>query len=151
MTSLLPARKPESKPEPAYKTKLRPHIIDLVVKGKDVAPTLARKITKDPARQKLWRRRIRELVATDPEILQAIHQATHYELAQALPAVTRRMNKRAKATGRMPEVKLAYEASGFHNPRVKHEHSGDITIKLDIPRPAPVPNEEEVVDAEVVD
>jgi hypothetical protein len=151
MTSLLPVPKQESKPEPVWKGRLRPHIINLVAEGKDVAPTLARLITKDPRRQKAWRQRIRTMLATDPEVQLAIHEMTHAQLVQDLPTITKRMGKRAKATGRQPEVKLAYEASGFHNPRVAHEHSGDITIKLDIPRPSRVENEEEIVDAEVVD
>jgi hypothetical protein len=88
------------------------------------------------------------MLATDPEVQLAIHEMTHAQLVQDLPTITKRMGKRAKATGRQPEVKLAYEASGFHNPRVAHEHSGDITI---IPRPSRVENEEEIVDAEVVD
>lgn len=150
MTSLLPAKKQESAPEPAWKAKLRPRIVDFVVKGKRTS-TLAQYITKDPRRQMLWRARIRSMLANDPEVRQGIYEATHAQLAEDLPAITSRMGKRAKATGRQPEVKLAYEASGFHNPRVAHEHSGDITIKLDIPRPARVVNEEEIVDAEVVD
>jgi hypothetical protein len=54
------------------------------------------------------------------------------------------------ARGRPDAIKVLFEASGFHNPRVRHEHSGEIKIKLDMPRPA-FGSDDEVVDADVVD
>lgn len=70
-------------------------------------------------------------------------------MAAGLIPITDALIRRA-AKGRPDAIKLAYEASGFHNPRVKHDHSGEINIKLDMPRPKQVESGE-VVDAEVVE
>lgn len=52
------------------------------------------------------------------------------DLGQTTVAVGRRGRR-----GRIDAAKLIYETTGFHNPKVKHEHSGDINIKIDMPRP----------------
>lgn len=78
-----------------------------------------------------------------------------------LPAMGEALAKRAKR-GRVDAIRLALEVTGVHNPRVRHEHSGDISISLKMPRPAEVSNqtageaaqaleEGNVVDAEVVE
>jgi hypothetical protein len=56
-------------------------------------------------------------------------------------------------TGKPDAVKLVFEATGFYSPRVQHEHSGDINIKLQIPRPAGEieASAEDVTDADVVE
>jgi hypothetical protein len=61
--------------------------------------------------------------------------------------------RRRASRGNPTAIRLLFEATGFHNTKVKHEHSGDITVKLEgIPRPEPVVEEDhDIVDAEVVD
>jgi len=79
--------------------------------------------------------RIRKMVRTDPEITRIVMARAQEEFLYAIGPIVDRLNQRAKATGKPDAVKLAFEASGFHNPRVKHEHSGGVEIKLTIPRP----------------
>jgi hypothetical protein len=64
-----------------------------------------------------------------------------------LGPVATAVGARAKR-GRIDAAKLLMESTGFHNPRVKHEHSGDIKLTLNIPRPS---FDGEVADADVVD
>lgn len=77
-------------------------------------------------------------------------------ITEAIPEITEALVRRA-TRGRPDAIKLALEIAGIHNPRVSHEHSGDITVTLaSVPRPEPVVNpnaqlEEPVVDAEVVE
>jgi hypothetical protein len=59
------------------------------------------------------------------------------------------LSRRAR-TGRPDAVKLALEVTGIHNPKMQHEHSGDISIRLELPRPTP-PKAIDVPDADVVD
>ena len=65
------------------------------------------------------------------------------DLAPAVAAVGKRARR-----GRTDAAKIIMEATGFHNPKVKHEHSGEISVKLDIPRPQ---FDHGVSDAEVVE
>jgi len=79
--------------------------------------------------------------------------AAHGMLKEGLLPAVAGLNRRA-ARGRVDAVKLLFESSKFHSPKMQHEHSGEVHIKLDLPRPTPVLNEgegEEIVDAEVVD
>lgn len=57
------------------------------------------------------------------------------------------------ARGNPNMARLALEASGFHNPKVDHKHSGEIKLTLSgIPRPTAGPDETPPpVDAEVVE
>lgn len=40
-----------------------------------------------------------------------------------------------RASRKTDAAKLTFEMTGLHNTKVKHEHSGDIKISLDVPRP----------------
>lgn len=92
------------------------------------------------------------MVKSDPKLHTMIAETAHAELALGLVPVTKRLVERATNLGKPQEVKLVMEASQFHNPRVQHEHSGDVKVSIDIPRPVRVPNlDEQVEDAEVVD
>ncbi len=105
----------------------------------------------DPAKAKRWRRRM-VIWATDPEFQEMIGQyAKAMQVLHTLPTL-RALHRRAMK-GNIPAIKLAFESSGFHNPRVQHEHSGDIQITLKgIDRPTVVDDHQEpIVDAEVVD
>jgi hypothetical protein len=68
-----------------------------------------------------------------------------------MPEVTHAVARRG-SKGNIPAAKLAMEASGFHNPRMDHHHSGKIEIELKgVPRPAATVDEDHVVDADVVE
>jgi hypothetical protein len=52
-----------------------------------------------------------------------------------LGAAIKALNRKA-AAGRVDGIKLVFESSGFYNPRVQHEHGGDIKITIrNAPRP----------------
>jgi hypothetical protein len=121
---------------------------------------LARKLFPGSGRAPRRRRRnfVEEcygLAAHDPRFQEAIATRARGQLIWHLNDVVQALVRRASTGGaRVDAMKLALEASGFHNPRVQHEHSGEITVKLDIPRPPVLDDEgrpEQVVDADVVE
>lgn len=83
-------------------------------------------------RQRLWRQ-----LSRDVRMQQYIAERAQAIMLVNLIPVTEGVVGRAKR-GRPDAAKLIFEASGFHNPRIKHEHSGDIKITLDVPRPKAV-------------
>jgi hypothetical protein len=120
---------------------------------------LARKIF--PGQGKMARRRRRKFVrecyvlaATDERFQQEMALRAKGKLIWNLDQVVEALVRRSINTGRPDAIKLALEATGFHNPRVQHEHSGEIKVKLEIPRPPVLDDEgrpEKVVDADVVE
>lgn len=92
------------------------------------------------------------MLAHDPLLAQAIVMRAQSNLLMAVPGTTTAVAKRAQR-GRMDAARTVLEATGVHNPRVKHEHSGEVKIKLDMPRPSfrSVDADGEIVDADVVD
>lgn len=118
----------------------------------------------DSSRGKKYRKvkgEIQRVVAEDPEYQSMRSAQAQGAMVHAVPPVAEAVIKRAMR-GRTDAAKLIFEASGFHNPKVKHEHSGDISISLNMPRPPAVENDivgdpaqaledGAIVDAEVVD
>lgn len=104
----------------------------------------------DPAKRQKWRMRMRRWALEDD--FQKMYM--NYMKAEQLlwsGAILRALHRRA-SRGNIPAIKLAMEASGLHNPRVQHEHSGEIVISLKgLPRPVPTPDDDQVVDADVVE
>ena len=99
------------------------------------------------------KRQIRDMLRKDPKFEAAVHQRAKARLLEGLGRATDGLIERA-ASGRPDAIKLLFEASGFHNPRVDHQHEGDIQITLNLPRPAPTPVDtqtQEVMDADVVE
>lgn len=119
---------------------------------------IATKLAKgDPKKAKVWRATIRRWMYSDALFQQGVANAARAEAGLSLVPVTKAVVKRAER-GRIDAAKLLYESSGYHNPRVQHEHSGDIKISLDMPRPerkeldGPGKEDgEQIVDAEVVE
>jgi hypothetical protein len=139
-------------------TRAQEVITDLLAEGRKPGE-IARALAKgDPKEAKKWRRRIRNWAYGNEAFQAALAAKAQGEMRLAVPVVTQALVGRGKR-GRVDAIKLLYEASGFHNPRVQHDHSGDIRVVLDIPRPAlpsgPGKDQEgqpdEVVDAEVVE
>lgn len=107
---------------------------------------------KEKKERKALRKRLWKMVRQDPRIQHAIGERIQGHMLIGLGPAAEALMRRA-AKGRPDAIKLLFEATGFHNPRVKHEHTGDIKVTLDMPRPARLPSsgEDEIVDAEVVD
>lgn len=125
---------------------------DLVYGGlapKDIARKLA---PEDPKRRKLIRAQARRLIRSDTDFQQRVAMRAQEEMLVGLGPTIRGLLRRS-SRGRTDAAKLILEASGFHNPRVKHEHSGDIKVSIDMPRPKAVESEsgEDIPDADVVE
>lgn len=104
---------------------------------------------QDMAKRKRLRSRIRHMIRNDPKFAVAVGVEARAQMLTDLGPATTALGKRAKR-GRPDAIKLLYEASGFHNPKVQHEHSGDIKITLDIPRP-PKRVDADIADADVIE
>lgn len=127
-------------------------IVKLLIKGW-TAQEIAEKLAPDkPKKQKTIRRQILRLASQNMDYIQAQAEVSKGELLEVLPDVSAAVGKRGKR-GRIDASKLIYETTGFHNPKVQHEHSGDITISLKgVPRPQTVETVDSTVeDAEVVE
>lgn len=133
-------------------------IVGLLFQG-HTAEQIACKL--DPKRGRKYRRvrgQVLRVAAESPEIQALEAGKAHGEMVLATHPVAQAVIKRA-LRGRTDAAKLIFEASGFHNPKVKHEHSGDITVNLgSVPRPervdnpaAPALEDGTVVDATVVE
>lgn len=141
--------------------KKRTRYMSLLVKGY-TAEQIACKL--DSSRGRRYRKikgEVHRVVAEDPEFQAMMAAQAQGAMVMSVPPVAGAVIKRAMR-GRTDAAKLIFEATRFHNPRVKHEHSGDISISLNMPRPpavennivgAPAPAVEDgtVVDAEVVE
>jgi hypothetical protein len=127
------------------------NIIDSLERG-EMPAEIARRVepTDKRARGRI-RRKIHRMARTDIHFQRAIAERAKANFILGLPAMSVAMTRRA-SRGRVDAAKFIGEASGFHNPKVQHEHSGEVTIKLDLPRPTFTdPGASQVVDAEVVD
>lgn len=97
--------------------------------------TVAKRIhpTDRVARQRLRRRLIRAM-SRDPRIAKAICEQAKVEMLVGLIPASKKLASRAER--KTDATKLLFETTGFHNPRMKHEHSGEVKITMDIPRPS---------------
>jgi hypothetical protein len=134
-------------------------VAEALISGKTPGQ-IARRLAKGDT-QKYWNvyGRIRRLVRRD-----ALFQARMLEMAKGeaylhLGPSVAGLGRKA-AWGRPDAVKLLWEMTGLHNPRIQHEHSGGIDIRLSIPRPETTqdqlgpgkdPESSEYVDADVVE
>jgi len=154
MANLLPEKTDSSTVEVSRLSLQKLALAEALADGKDVKE-LARMIAKgDPERYKYWRRKIRRWAYYDKEFRAHLGIVAEGTTLLALPNAAYGLARRA-ARGNVPAVKLLFEATNFHNPKVKHEHSGEVKVKLEVggqalnaPRPAPV---EDVIEAEVVE
>lgn len=122
-------------------------IADHIADGKTPGQIAAKMYPHDAERRKIWRNKIRRMMYEDPRMAIAVGQRAKGELIAGLGPTTRAVVNRA-SRGRIDAAKLVYETTGFHNPKVKHEHSGEIKVKLEMPRPD---FNHEVPDADVVE
>lgn len=108
-------------------------------------------------RAKHWRKyayRLLKQVHIQEEIAARLKLMTMLGVGPAIKAVNRKA-----AAGRVDAIKLVFESSGFHNPRIQHEHGGQVEITIrNAPRPERVEEEyignrdlDKVIDAQVVE
>lgn len=123
----------------------------LVSKGW-TADEIAVKLSKGDRRKALSvMMTIEKMANEDLAMLAGLGMAAKGRLALDLPEAARAVGRRAKR-GNVPAAKLLFEASGFHSPKMHHEHSGDININVKVAkRPDPVQDTTAIDDAEVVE
>lgn len=152
----LPARTNESR-ELDQPSRNELSIAEHLSKGRSPLDIARLAYPDDKRKRRALKRRIERLILRSPHIERLVHQKAKLTLLSGVAPVAESLVGRAKATGKADVVRLAFESSGFHNPRVDHHHDGDINITLSIPRPhdtAALPNseaDENVVDAEVIE
>jgi transposase-like protein len=124
------------------------YLDEIIDSGEDYREVANRIADGNPQVAKKWRRRWRQWIQED-EFQKMLHAITMGELRSDLPVVTAALVRRARK-GNIPAAKLALEASGFWSPRQQHEHTGEIKITM-TNAPRPTRQEDDVVDAEVVE
>jgi len=117
-----------------------------IAKGK-MPMEIARKLYPEDRKGRLRTyMRIRRLNDPPERVSRRVMEDVKIAMLVGLGPATRALTARA-GRGRVDAVKLLYEASGFHNPKIKHEHSGEIRVKVSAPRP----QFEDITDADVVE
>jgi hypothetical protein len=111
-----------------------------------VAKTLSR---GRKVRRAHWLKQINQWAYFDREFQEIMAQALRGELLLGLGQAVQGLIRQA-ARGYPPAVKLVFEASGFHNPKMTHDHTGEVVIRLDMPRPVATVDEP-IPDADVVE
>ena len=125
------------------------HLVDQIAKGvhpREMAAAMYPDRADRGKRLNLYRK-LKRIALGDERVAKGIADDARLDLMVALGPAVAGLRERA-ARGRPDAVKIVLEATGFHNPRVKHEHSGEINVKIDMPRPT---HDADVTDAEVVD
>jgi hypothetical protein len=111
----------------------------------------------DKAKQATARRKVYKLfqrVDLQDELAARLRLIQILGLGPAVKALNRK-----SAAGRVDAIKLSFESSGFHNPRIQHDHGGEVQITIrNAPRPDRVEEEylgdtqlNTVMDADVVE
>jgi hypothetical protein len=142
----LPEKQTPSSSEIETRDAFREKIADLIVAGGTPASIAKRMYPDDPRKRQNMRNRIRRMTYMDPKLALEVGLRAKGQMLLDLGPAVEAVGKRAKR-GRMDAARVVMEATGFHNPKVKHEHSGDINIKIEMPRP----QFHEVPDADVVE
>ena len=125
-------------------------MIDAQTDYRGVALQLAK---GDERKAKRWRQRWRTWIQ-EPTFQEMMATIVMGELRAGLGPSVQALVRRA-SKGNIPAIKLAMEASGFHNPRMDHHHSGKIEIEFKgTMRPPAIVDEskaEPIVDVTVVE
>jgi hypothetical protein len=136
------------------KTNRREKIRKLLAKGYAVDEIVDKIAGDDARKRRIVSAQIHNMIHLDvqtQDIMGSMSKgsmiADTYEAALAL-------GRRAKK-GNIPAIKLLFEATGFYNPRIEHEHSGEININFKgLPRPdrhEDVTEADGIEDAQVVE
>jgi hypothetical protein len=130
------------------KARFREVVADLMADGMTIGQIARKMYPDEPRLAANLRQRIRRMAYDDPQFAMEVGRRAKGQLLMDLIPTSKAVGKRA-GRGRIDAAKLLFETTGFHNPRVKHEHSGDIKLTLNIPRPKF--DEDEAVEGEVVE
>jgi hypothetical protein len=130
--------------------RFRENIADLLAEGWTIGRIASKMHPNDRRLAKNLRKRIRDMSYTDPKFAMEVAGRAKGQMLLDLNGTAAAVGARAKR-GRVDAAKLLMESTGFHNPRIKHEHSGDIKLTLNIPRPSFDGSAQDVTDAEVVE
>lgn len=154
MAGSLATRNDSPTPEQRKEERFQEVVAEAIARGATVGQ-ISRKLAKgDKRKYHRYYSKITRLAKVDPKFQARIAQSTNGEMWLDLGAINKAVTSRAKR-GRMDAVKAVWAATGFHNDRVDHNHSGEIQISVNIPRPTAVEDHtalnEAVVDAEVVE
>lgn len=139
-----------SKPQDAISPKRRAAFERALAKGFTAEEIALHIVGKRNRNFRRIRGQVRRVMAEAEEFQRDMGLRGRGVMVEGLEGAAEALVRRAHR-GRPDAIKLLFEATGFHNPRVQHEHSGEIEIKMTaIPRP-PAVDEDGVVDAEVVE
>lgn len=119
------------------------------------APEIARRLAPDnKKRQKQIRNQVRKVISRDELLGRASAEIGQGAMIETWPDVVDAVIKRA-LRGRVDAAKFIGEVSGIYNPKIRHEHTGDITVHLagsgSVPRPSRPNDVSPVVDADVIE
>lgn len=115
-------------------TKGQEVLLECFERGETPADIAKRKYPKDAAKRKALRRKLWRTLQRDSRLQQAVAERGKANLTLGIiPATIGLANRGGRKTD---AARVVLEATGVHNPRVQHEHSGDVNITLNIPRPA---------------
>lgn len=134
--------------EKALYDKLRPYLVDMLAAGHTVNQIARMGLSdKDNAKKALrLEKKLSAMIQHDGATKLAIYEKTQEILVAALPKAAVALSERVEA-GRPDAIKLLFELSGAYTKTEKHEHSGQVEIKMTgVPRPARV--ESEVIEAD---
>lgn len=147
----LPATTSQNAETPA-ETRLLDALSEALHTGKRPAEIARHLAPNDPVRRKYWRDKIDRTLKHDDRLALRLAGNARVEHLLGIGPASRSLARKARA-GRVDAIKLLFEVSGLHNPRVSHEHSGEVNIKVTMPRPdfKSTQAQEPVVDADVVD
>jgi hypothetical protein len=138
----LPAERKES----STRRKIRA----LVCKGHPITEIVDKLAAGDEKKAQTVRFQIDKMLADDGAMQLAVGMAAKGAIMADLYPAAKALGRRA-SRGNVPAIKLLMEASRFHNPRQEVEHSGEIQITIkNAPRPVRT-EDENVVDADVVE
>lgn len=122
--------------------KFRSVIADLLIRGHTPGQIAKALHPDDDRARRTKRQKIKRMLLNDPKLSDEIGVRGRAKLMLRLGPVLDGLLTKAEG-GNPIAAKLVLEASGFHNPKMQHEHSGEVAISLNIPRP-PVDKDREL-------
>lgn len=154
VTGPLPSLKQSSELSPADLRAIR--IATVLASGVDPLKLARRLAGKDEVAGRKWRMRIKR-AANNPHAQAILANSAQAEMWLNLLPITDAVIQRARR-GRPDAIRMVWQATGFYNEKVSHEHSGDIAVTVKIARPDRVEDrthrmdlEEGIIDADVVE
>lgn len=111
-------------------------LVEHIASGKTIEEMAAQLYPDNLKARRAFTRRCYQRIGTDEKSQAFLAEAARAMMMAAIPGVTMALIRRAMR-GRPDAIKLLFEASGFHNPKVDHRHTGDIQLRLVTPRPSP--------------